>query len=510
MLLGIYSQLVDTVFTMVSWLIPVLLLIGSFKLLFLSNLKGIEGERQVQKQLKKLDLEAMHDVILPDGKGGLTQIDHIVLLSDKILVIETKNYSGLLFGNVSDLIWTHKIGRRTHRLQNPLRQNKLHIKAVQALKPGVPVSGLVIFTNHSKFPNGIPNGVIQLKDLKKYLGHNTCFETKKTLKDAWRILKLNVRTDKTSKKEHMAQIEKKYGKDKKRYAAYLFLSISIIWLLGNLISSNHSATNLSYENTPGDSVKDSLKNFDKNFQQQPIKDYMIFQRDRYIEKMQNNVSDSSRCVIYKTRFKETGQSHKSSAAGAFTMDMTNLWGEVKKAGCSKNKINNISNKQSQPINIFSATSNYIQDEIKSIRNATPVYKKINYKGYQVTYTYQFWKINYQSICNNYRNKLSEYSNCTQAAKRLFFDICTGLKRTQNSGINKQQEIMYCDNSRRYKPTIATIIWSDSTDKSSNPNLEAARDKCNSLITKALISRNEFDVERRDEACKKYRIIKNNN
>lgn len=404
MSLDLYSLLVEQVFTMVSWLIPVLLLIASFKLLFLSHLKGIEGERQVKNQLKKLGLEAIHDVILPVGNGNLTQIDHIVLLSDEILVIETKNYRGLLFGNASDSVWTHKIGRRTHRLQNPLRQNNLHIKAVQALKPGVPVSGLVIFTNYSKFPKGIPHGVIQLKDLKKYLGHHTFTETRETIKDAWEILKFNARTDKASKKEHMAQIEKKYGKDKKRFAAYIFLPISIMWLLTNLVSSNTSPTQSSYVEHHGNSIKGSHKSANKN-QQQLIKNYMTSQRDRYIEKMQHNVSDSSRCAIYKTRFKETGQSHQSSATGAFAMDMTNIWGEVKKSGCSK-KNKHTSNNQSQ--------------------------------------------------------------------------------------------------------AIASINWSkNSTVKSSNLKLETARDKCNSLIFKALISRNEVDVERRDKVCKEYSTLKNN-
>ena len=72
--------------------------------------------------------------------------------------------------------------------------------------------------------------------------------------------------------------------------------------------------------------------------------------------------------------------------------------------------------------------------------------------------------------------------------------------------------MYCDNAQKYKPIVASISWSGSSDtkqtlETENSALESAKEKCNSLITSALISRSDFDVQRRDVACKKYRELK---
>lgn len=227
-----FLPLIMPVFTYTMWLIPIMLAIGGFKLLLSSKFRGLEGERLVQNQLKKLGLETINDVILPDGKNGLTQIDHIVLMPDNLIVIETKNYNGILLGKKNDSKWTHKIGRKTHYLQNPLRQNYLHIRAVEALNLGVPVHGLVVFTNNSKFPKGLPEGVTQLKYLKQELEDQISFSApSQQLKDAWLKLKQTVRTDKDAKKQHMDMIFQKHGKDKKKPAALIIISISIVWLL---------------------------------------------------------------------------------------------------------------------------------------------------------------------------------------------------------------------------------------------------------------------------------------
>ncbi len=223
--------LIMPVFKWVMWFIPVLLLMSAIKMLFASKLRGIEGEWLVKKQLDKLGLESLNDVILPDNKNGFTQIDHIVLLADSIMVIETKNYNGILLGGEKDKQWTHKIGRQTHYQQNPLRQNHLHISAVQALKLDVPVEGLIVFSNNAKFPKGIPQGVIQLKDLKQELKARLSFsEPSQHLKNAWLKLKHTARTDKKARQQHINNIYKKYGKSRRGLAATIIIVISLFWL----------------------------------------------------------------------------------------------------------------------------------------------------------------------------------------------------------------------------------------------------------------------------------------
>lgn len=239
--------LIMPIFKWIMWFIPVLLLISALKMLFTSKLRGIEGEWLVKKNLDRLGLESLNDVFLSDNNNGLTQIDHIVLLPDSIMVIETKNYNGVLLGRENDKQWTHKIGRQTHYPQNPLRQNHLHINAVKALNLGVPVEGLVVFTNNAKFPKGLPRGVIQLKDLKRELKAQLSLSVpSQHLMMAWQKLKRAVRTDKNSRKQHMDNINKKYGKSKKTVAATIIVIVSLSWLaIMNMLTQPQKTNSLS-------------------------------------------------------------------------------------------------------------------------------------------------------------------------------------------------------------------------------------------------------------------------
>ena len=70
---------------------------------------GARGERKVIKALgSKLDsavYNQFHDLNLPVG-NDTTQIDHVVVSPYGVFVIETKNYSGWIFGDSRSRVWT--------------------------------------------------------------------------------------------------------------------------------------------------------------------------------------------------------------------------------------------------------------------------------------------------------------------------------------------------------------------------------------------------------------------
>lgn len=94
---------------------------------------GRAGEIRVERLLSRLQAEALHDIVLTDGRGGLTQIDHLVLTDRALLVLETKEYSGTVLGRERESHWTQRLGGKSYRFQNPLRQNYLHLAAVRML-----------------------------------------------------------------------------------------------------------------------------------------------------------------------------------------------------------------------------------------------------------------------------------------------------------------------------------------------------------------------------------------
>lgn len=58
--------------------------------------------------LNAKDYIIINNVTLPI-ENGTTQIDHIIVSKFGIFVIETKNFSGWIFGKKDDLTWTQKI-----------------------------------------------------------------------------------------------------------------------------------------------------------------------------------------------------------------------------------------------------------------------------------------------------------------------------------------------------------------------------------------------------------------
>ena len=96
------------------------------------KMKGWFGEKSISNRLVKLDSEKyiiLNDIILKTEKGTLTQIDHIVVSTFGIFVIETKNYAGMLFGKEKDKEWIQVLnyGKIKNKLYNPVKQNYTHV-----------------------------------------------------------------------------------------------------------------------------------------------------------------------------------------------------------------------------------------------------------------------------------------------------------------------------------------------------------------------------------------------
>lgn len=72
-------------------------------------------------------------LVYKDGKSH--QIDHIVIRKTGVFVIETKNYSGQIYGQDNQKEWTQVLayGQEKNRFYNPIFQNKSHIYALSKI-----------------------------------------------------------------------------------------------------------------------------------------------------------------------------------------------------------------------------------------------------------------------------------------------------------------------------------------------------------------------------------------
>ena len=155
--------------------IPLLLLKA---LLQNPKVKGRIGERAVRSVIgKDLDEETyieFHDLIIP-SRSGTTQIDHIYVSVFGIFVIETKNYTGWIFGSEKQSKWTQVVYKQKHYFQNPLRQNYAHIKALSELLqlPEEKFHSMVVFLGDCELKTQMPPNICRIRQAASYIRYQT-------------------------------------------------------------------------------------------------------------------------------------------------------------------------------------------------------------------------------------------------------------------------------------------------------------------------------------------------
>jgi restriction system protein len=136
--------------------------------------KGARGERRVKRLIERRLNPAIYrefSNITVRIDGGTTQIDHIYVCPFGVLVIETKNMSGWIFGGRNQAQWTQTIYRNKVRFQNPLRQNYLHIKALERIL-GLPTGcfkSIIVFAGDCTFKTELPVEVRTTSDVIEYI-----------------------------------------------------------------------------------------------------------------------------------------------------------------------------------------------------------------------------------------------------------------------------------------------------------------------------------------------------
>lgn len=127
--------------------------------------RGKQGEWYVNNHLSRLPEEyhVICDLLIKIGSQPSCQIDHVVVSTKGVFVIETKNYNGTIVGDGNKDYWTQYIGRETHELYNPERQNRGHVNCLKMLLPSVAdkdIHPVVVFTYSSELKLRNLNGPV--------------------------------------------------------------------------------------------------------------------------------------------------------------------------------------------------------------------------------------------------------------------------------------------------------------------------------------------------------------
>ena len=127
----------------------------------MNGLKGFFGEikiRLVMWCFLWFGWKVYHNVTVQLSGGGTSQIDHVIISRAGVLVIETKNYKGLIRANEHATHWQQVFKSASYDFYSPIKQNNGHISALKYMlktkKP--PFFNLVCFVGEARFDGNPP------------------------------------------------------------------------------------------------------------------------------------------------------------------------------------------------------------------------------------------------------------------------------------------------------------------------------------------------------------------
>ena len=113
---------------------------------------GRRGEKLTARELNLVRLfgrngKVLRNVYIPKEDGETTEIDLLFITVKGICVLESKNYSGWIFGSESQHKWTASFpSGAKERFYNPIKQNRTHCKWLHRyLGDGTPLFSIVVF-----------------------------------------------------------------------------------------------------------------------------------------------------------------------------------------------------------------------------------------------------------------------------------------------------------------------------------------------------------------------------
>lgn len=197
--------------------------------IFDEKFRGWYGEKLTEKELKFANFlgkkgKILRNVYLPKDNGETSEVDVIYITQKGIVVIESKNYSGWIFGDENNRYWTAMLAnKQKNKFYNPIMQNKTHIKWMQEfVGEDIPLFSVIAFSERCELKKTPPNSdkfYIIKRDcmyavIKDIWENNPDILSPEDIEQLYIKLKALTKVHKSVKKEHIENIEKKYKQEK--------------------------------------------------------------------------------------------------------------------------------------------------------------------------------------------------------------------------------------------------------------------------------------------------------
>ncbi len=175
--------------------------------------KGVLGELYVKLMLgrnKKGKKYIVNNLTLLDKNNMSHQIDHVLINKNGVFVIETKNYSGRVYGKDNQLEWTQVLayGRVKNKFYNPVKQNKTHVFHLKPHLPSnIPIYSVIVFVkNNIDYIES--DSVVGFSGLRKFIKRRKEFKMgREDIDSLYNIINNLKSKNKVSKRKHVKNIK---------------------------------------------------------------------------------------------------------------------------------------------------------------------------------------------------------------------------------------------------------------------------------------------------------------
>lgn len=123
------------------------------------------GGSHLERVLNDIGYDRIDGVLIPNGDDGEIQIDHLLLTSRGLLVVDIKDVAGTVFGSDKMENWTVIGDKHRFTISNPQPALYDRVAAVRHIVRQVPVEGRLVFLDGAVFTKGIPDMVARIDDL---------------------------------------------------------------------------------------------------------------------------------------------------------------------------------------------------------------------------------------------------------------------------------------------------------------------------------------------------------
>lgn len=119
----------------------------------------LRGRGAVGKRLRAAGFRFRRNLRVPDERGADRVVDYVIATTAGLVCIELRDYTGAVEGNAADRMWSHSARMETFRFLNPVTRQRAYLDVIAGLCPGVPVHGLILFSDQATLVGDMPRGV---------------------------------------------------------------------------------------------------------------------------------------------------------------------------------------------------------------------------------------------------------------------------------------------------------------------------------------------------------------